>query len=90
MSSQTVQPMQTKPNHVRESVDLLKNSTTHPSLRAAEDQLGLSRIKSEVSLTVHSLFMHLINAFILVDCIEELLVRLLNHPDLVTIVDEVA
>ena len=34
--------------------------------------------------------MHLINTFILVDSIEELLVRLLNHPDLVTIVDEVA
>jgi hypothetical protein len=51
---------------------------------------GPSWIKSEVSLTVHSLLVHLINTFILVDSIEKLLVRLLNHPDLVTIVDEVA
>jgi hypothetical protein len=48
------------------------------------------KMKSKKPLTVHGLLMHLIDAFVLVDSIEKLLVRLLNHSDLVIIINEVA
>ena len=49
-----------------------------------------SKAKAGACLTVHGLLVHLVDTFVLVDSIKKFLVRLLNHPDLIIIIDEVS